>query len=77
VINHVAYWLEELDQDGKVVWSILSAFPPSELTWTQDLKSKKHNLRIKPLVVDIDAIHLFTEIKKYDSKRMVEADSGL
>ncbi len=75
--NHVAYWLEELDHNGKVVWSILSAFPPSELTWTQDLKSKRHNLRIKPLIIDESAIHLFLEIKKYDSKRLVEADNGL
>lgn len=77
MINHVAYLLEELDHNGKVVWSILSAFPPSELSWTQDFKSKRHNLRIKPLIVDESAIHLFSEIKKYDSKHMVEANNGL
>ena len=66
-----AYLLEELDMDNKVIWSILSPFPPSELVWTKDLKSKRHNLRVIELYRNEKTITLFYDIKKYESSKFV------
>jgi hypothetical protein len=72
-----AYLLEEIDINNKVVWSILSPFPPSELSWTKDLKSQKHNLRIIELYRNEKTVSMFFDIKKYDSKKLVESEVGL
>ena len=39
----LGYLLEETDYKGDVVWKIMSWTEP-ELSWLNDLKTKKHNL---------------------------------
>ena len=41
----LGYLLEETDYKGDVVWKIMSWTEP-ELSWLNDLKTKKHNLTI-------------------------------
>jgi hypothetical protein len=50
---------------------------PTELSWFKDIKSKQHNLEIIPLIPDEKNIKRVTNTKKYDSKRLVEANNGL
>lgn len=73
----LAFLVEEFDGTGKLVWSGLMTFEPTEMSWFADLKSKLHNVTITPLIPDIKNIIKVTNVKKYDSKKLTEAESGL
>ena len=73
----LAWLVEEFDSTGKLVWSGLMTSEPTELSWFKDLKSKLHNVTITPLIPDTKRIIKVTNTKKYDSKRLTEANSGL
>ena len=73
----LGYLVEEFDNTGKLVWSGLMTAEPTELSWFKDLKSKLHNVTITPLVPDTKKIIKVTNIKKYDSKKLTEANGGL
>lgn len=73
----LAWLVEEFDSTGKIVWSGLMTSEPTELSWFKDLKSKLHNVTITPLVPDTKNIIKVTNTKKYDSKRLTEANNGL
>ena len=60
--------LEETDYQGNVVWKIMSWTEP-DLSWLNDLKTKKHNLKIIELVAG-KTKHV-DGIKKYDSSKFV------
>lgn len=72
-----AWLVKEFDSKGNLVWYGLLMSEPTELSWFQDLKKKQHNLEIIPLVPDSANIKTVNNIKKYDSKRLVEANNGL
>lgn len=72
-----AWLVKEFDSKGNLVWYGLLMSEPTELSWFQDLKKKQHNLEIIPLVPDTANIKTVNNIKKYDSKRLVEANNGL
>lgn len=64
----LGYLLEETDYKGDVVWKIMSWTEP-DITWLNDLKTKKHNLTITELVAgDVKKIE---GVKKYDSSKFV------
>ena len=64
----LGYLLEETDYKGDVVWKIMSWTEP-ELSWLNDLKTKKHNLRITELIAgDVKTVE---GVKKYDSSKFV------
>lgn len=65
----LAYLIEETDYKGDVVWKIISFFEPDELSWLNDLKKQKHNLKITELVAG--NIKHINGIKKYDSSKFV------
>jgi hypothetical protein len=70
--NMIDAWIiEEYDSRGSLVWSMLSRFEPSELSWFKDLKNKTHNLKIIPLIRDEKNIKIYEKVKKYDSSKMV------
>lgn len=73
----LAWLVEEFDGTGKLVWSGLMTSEPTELSWFKDLKNKLHNVTITPLVADTKNIIKITNVKKYDSKKLTEANSGL
>lgn len=73
----LAWLIEEWDITGKMVWSGVMMSEPTEISWLNDLKTKKHYLVIIPLVADAKNIKCLNEIKKYDSKRLTEANGGL
>ena len=73
----IAWLVEEFDSTGVLVWSGLMASEPTEMSWFKDLKSKLHNVTITPLIPDIQNIVKVTNAKKYDSKKLTEANSGL
>ena len=73
----LAWLVEEFDSTGKLVWSGLMASEPTELSWLRDLKLKLHNVTITPLIADTKNIVKVTNVKKYDSKRLTEANGGL
>jgi hypothetical protein len=72
----IAFLVEEFDSTGVLVWSGLMTSEPTEMSWFQDLKSKLHNVTITPLVPDTKNIIKVTNVKKYDSKKLVEAHLG-
>jgi hypothetical protein len=76
VTKAIAWKVEEFDSTGKLVWSGLMTSEPTELSWFKDLKSKLHNVTITPLIPDTKNIIKVTNIKKYDSKKLVEAHLG-
>jgi hypothetical protein len=47
------------------------------MSWLKDLKSKLHNVTITPLIPDTKNVVKVTNTKKYDSKKLTEANSGL
>ena len=59
------------------MWSGLMTSEPTEMSWFKDLKSKLHNVTITPLIADTKNIKKVINTKKYDSKRLTEANSGL
>jgi hypothetical protein len=64
----LGYLLEETDYKGDVVWKIMSWTEP-ELSWLNDLKTKKHNLKITELIAgDVKTVE---GVKKYDSSKFV------
>ena len=73
----LAWLVEEFDGTGKLVWSGLMTSEPKEMSWFKDLKSKLHNVTITPLIPDTKNIVKVTNVKKYDSKRLIEANNGL
>jgi hypothetical protein len=73
----LAWLVEEFDGNGTLVWSGLMTSEPTELSWFKDLKSKLHNVTITPLIPDVKRIIKVTNTKKYDSKKLTEANSGL
>jgi len=73
----LAWLVEEFDGNGTLVWSGLMKSEPTELSWFKDLKSKLHNVTITPLIPDVKGIIKVTNTKKYDSKKLTEANSGL
>lgn len=64
----LGYLIEETDYQGNVVWKIMSWTEP-DLSWLNDLKTKKHNLKIIELVAG-KTKHV-DGIKKYDSSKFV------
>ena len=72
----IAWLVEEYDGNGKLVWSGLMTSEPTEMSWFKDLKSKLHNVTIIPLIPDTKNIKKVTNVKKYDSKILVEAHLG-
>lgn len=72
----IAWLVEEYDGNGKLVWSGLMTSEPTEMSWFKDLKSKLHNVTIIPLIPDTKNIKKVTNVKKYDSKIIVEAHLG-
>ena len=77
VTKPIAWLVEEFDSTGALVWSGLMTSEPTELSWFKDLKSKLHNVTITPLIPDIKNIKKVTNTKKYDSKKLIEANNGL
>jgi hypothetical protein len=73
----LAWLVEEFDGTGQLVWSGLMTSEPTEMSWFKDLKSKLHNVTITPLIADTKNIVKITNAKKYDSKKLTEANSGL
>jgi hypothetical protein len=76
VTKPIAWLVEEYDGNGTLVWSGLMTSEPTEMSWFKDLKSKLHNVTIIPLIPDTKNIKKVTNIKKYDSKTLVEAHLG-
>lgn len=72
-----AWLIEEVDSKGKLVWKMIAFFEPTELSWFKDLKGKTHNVTITPLYKNEKEAKHYDGIKKYDSKRLVEAHLGL
>ena len=73
----IAFLVEEFDSTGKLVWSGLMTSKPTSLEISQDIKNKLHNWTITPLIPDTTNIIKVTNVKKYDSKKLVEANNGL
>lgn len=73
----LAWLVEEFDSTGQLVWSSLMTSEPTALSLVNDLKNKLHNWTITPLVPDTKNIIKVTNLKKYDSKRLTEANNGL
>ena len=73
----LAWLVEEFDGTGKLVWSGLMTSEPTELSWFKDFKNKLHNVTITPLIPDTKNIVKVTNVKKYDSKKLTEAENGL
>lgn len=73
----IAWLVEEFDSNGTLVWSGLMTSEPKEMSWLKDLKNKLHNVTITPLIPDTKNIVKVTNVKKYDSKRLTEANNGL
>ena len=73
----IAFLVEEFDSTGKLVWSGLMTSEPKSLEISQDIKNKLHNWTITPLIADTKNIIKVTNVKKYDSKKLAEANNGL
>jgi hypothetical protein len=73
----LAWLVEEFDGNGTLVWSGIMTSEPKEMSWFKDLKFKLHNVTITPLIPDTKNIIKVTNVKKYDSKRLTEANNGL
>jgi hypothetical protein len=64
----LGYLIEETDHNGEVVWKIMAWTEP-DLSWINDLKTKKHNLKIIELIAG-KTKHI-DGVKKYDSSKFV------
>ena len=64
----LGYLIVETDYKGDVVWKIMSWTEP-DLSWLNDLKTKKHNLKITELVAG--KVKHIDGVKKYDSSKFV------
>ena len=76
LMKPIAFLVEEFDSTGKLVWSGLMTSEPTSLQISQDIKNKLHNWTITPLIPDTKNIIKVTNVKKYDSKKLVEAHLG-
>lgn len=76
LMKPIAFLVEEFDSTGKLVWSGLMTSEPQSLEIYQDIKNKLHNWTITPLIPDTKNIIKVTNVKKYDSKKLVEAHLG-
>lgn len=74
-----AWAIEEFDINGRLVWSSITQFRPTELSWIRDLPTKKHYLTITPLFKDEAQAEKITGVKSYreSTKRLTEAYGGL
>jgi len=74
-----AWSIEEFNNDGDLVWSSISQFRPTELSWIKDLPTKKHNIVLTPLYKDESKAEKITGIKSYKEStlKMMEAYNGL
>jgi hypothetical protein len=70
----LAYLVEEFNYNHVLVWSGLMTSPPTELSWSKEVKLKLHNVVITPLIADTANIIKVTNVKKYDSSRFVTGD---
>jgi len=75
--KHLAYLIEEFNSKGKLISSTISRFEPFELSWFNQIKSSMHNVTVTPLIADTKNITKITNVKKYNSKRLTEANNGL
>ena len=46
----LGYLIEEFDHQGLLVWKIMTWSEPDTMSWVNDLKTKKHNLKVTELV---------------------------
>jgi hypothetical protein len=76
LMKPLAFLVEEFDSTGQLVWSGLMTSKPTSLEISQDIKNKLHNWTITPLIPDTKNIIKVTNVKKYDSKKLVEAHLG-
>ncbi len=65
----LAYLIEEFDNNGLLVWKMISFFEPDSLEWLRDLKGKKHNLKVTQLIGG--KVNHVIGVKKYDSSKFV------
>jgi hypothetical protein len=74
-----AWSIEEFNNDGDLVWSSISQFRPTELSWIRDLPTKKHNIVLTPLYKDESKAEKITGVKSYkeSTQKMMEAYGGL
>lgn len=72
-----AWVYEEFDHNNKLVESRICPFKPSEISFKNELKSKMHNIHLTPLYRCDDKVEKHIAVKKYDSKRLAEANNGL
>jgi hypothetical protein len=74
-----AWAIEEFNIHGELVWSSITQFRPTELSWIRDLPSKKHYISITPLFKDELQTEKITGVKSYreSTKRLTEAYGGL
>ena len=74
-----AWAIEEFNINGDLVWSSITQFRPTELSWIRDLPSKKHYISITPLFKDESQTEKITGVKSYreSTKRLMEAYNGL
>lgn len=72
-----AWVYEEFDHENKLVESRICPFKPSEISFKNELKSKLHNITLTPLYRCDDKAEKHIAIKRYDSKRLTEAENGL
>ena len=74
-----AWSIEEFNNDGGLVWSSMSKFRPTELSWIRDLPTKKHNIVLTPLYKDESKAEKITGVKSYkeSTQKMMEAYNGL
>jgi|688.fasta_scaffold531984_4 hypothetical protein len=77
LMKPIAFLVEEFDSTGQLVWSGLMTSKPTSLEISQDIKNKLHNWTITPLIPDTKNIIKVTNVKKYDSKKLIEANNGL
>ena len=77
LMKPLAFLVEEFDSTGQLVWSGLMTSKPTSLEISQDIKNKLHNWTITPLIPDTKNIIKVTNVKKYDSKKLIEANNGL
>ena len=64
----LGYLLEEYDHNGLLVWKIMSWNKP-DLVWLNEIRSKKHNLKITELITG-QVEHIYG-VKIYDSSKFV------
>lgn len=74
-----AWAIEEFNINGDLVWSSITQFRPTELSWIRDLPSKKHYISITPLYKCEEKAEKITGVKSYkeSTRKLTEAYGGL